>query len=332
MMHSAPVLRPVFRPRTDAIQALFGRSHAVVGVIHCLPLPGAPDYEGRPVAEIIAACDRRGTALCRGRGRRADRREPRRHPVRQARPARARNGRVMAVIAAAVRRRYRCRSASTCWRTRASQALAVAKASGARSSASTSGPMPMWPTRDSLKGLAGIGHALPRRACARRTSDPVRDVHVKHGAHAITADRIACRTRARRRVLRRRRGDRHGAADRRQRRAGRTNAIAKGTTLPVADRLRRQPGECRRNVRGRRRRDRRELFSSATACGGTRSIRSGSRVHGGRGSRAAAEGSAVLSDDERQKYVALGNRAGNGEFLPRDLQPGEAKGLGCRRL
>ncbi|MBV8913098.1 MAG: BtpA family membrane complex biogenesis protein, partial [Acetobacteraceae bacterium] len=45
---------PVFRPRPDAIQALFGRSHAVIGVIHCLPFPGAPDYEGMQVAEIAA--------------------------------------------------------------------------------------------------------------------------------------------------------------------------------------------------------------------------------------------------------------------------------------
>src|SRR3954447_26494294 len=44
---------PVFRPRPDAIRALFGRSHAVIGVIHCLPLPGAPEYQGQPMQDIV---------------------------------------------------------------------------------------------------------------------------------------------------------------------------------------------------------------------------------------------------------------------------------------
>ncbi|MFC7557009.1 hypothetical protein ACFQU7_39580 [Pseudoroseomonas wenyumeiae] len=38
--------KPVFRPRPNAIEALFGRRKAVIGVIHSLPLPGSPVMKG----------------------------------------------------------------------------------------------------------------------------------------------------------------------------------------------------------------------------------------------------------------------------------------------
>ena len=45
---------PVFRPRPHAIEALFGRRKAVIGVIHSLPLPGSPGYEGAAMTDIVA--------------------------------------------------------------------------------------------------------------------------------------------------------------------------------------------------------------------------------------------------------------------------------------
>src|ERR1700712_3811977 len=45
---------PVYRPKPNAIETLFGRARAVIGVIHCLPLPGAPEYDGQPMPELIA--------------------------------------------------------------------------------------------------------------------------------------------------------------------------------------------------------------------------------------------------------------------------------------
>jgi predicted TIM-barrel enzyme len=45
--------KPVFRPRPNAIQALFGRRKAVIGVIHSLALPGSPGYDGMTMQEII---------------------------------------------------------------------------------------------------------------------------------------------------------------------------------------------------------------------------------------------------------------------------------------
>jgi hypothetical protein len=46
--------KPVFRPKPHAIEALFGRRKVVIGVVHSLPLPGSPDYDGAPVADIVA--------------------------------------------------------------------------------------------------------------------------------------------------------------------------------------------------------------------------------------------------------------------------------------
>ena len=45
--------KPVFQPRPNAIEGLFGRRKAVIGVIHSLALPGSPGYDGRPMQEIV---------------------------------------------------------------------------------------------------------------------------------------------------------------------------------------------------------------------------------------------------------------------------------------
>ena len=39
--------------RGNAIQEIFGRSKVVIGVVHCLPLPGSPDYDGTPVTALL---------------------------------------------------------------------------------------------------------------------------------------------------------------------------------------------------------------------------------------------------------------------------------------
>ena len=43
----------VFPPKPDAIRAIFGRTRAVIGVIHSRPLPGAPAYDGEPMEDVI---------------------------------------------------------------------------------------------------------------------------------------------------------------------------------------------------------------------------------------------------------------------------------------
>jgi len=55
-MSAASAMPPkVLPPKPDALKALFGRSKPVIGVIHLKPLPGAPRYDGSPVRDIYAA-------------------------------------------------------------------------------------------------------------------------------------------------------------------------------------------------------------------------------------------------------------------------------------
>ncbi len=46
--------RPVARTTGLALEELFRRRKVAIGVIHSLPLPGAPDHDGRSMAEIVA--------------------------------------------------------------------------------------------------------------------------------------------------------------------------------------------------------------------------------------------------------------------------------------
>jgi uncharacterized protein len=43
----------VFPSKESALQELFGTRRVLIGVVHCLALPGAPHYRGQPVAEVV---------------------------------------------------------------------------------------------------------------------------------------------------------------------------------------------------------------------------------------------------------------------------------------
>ena len=179
---------PVFRPRPDPIQALFGRSHAVIGVIHCLPLPGAPDYEGRPMAEIVQhALDEGGRYLGGG----VDGLIVENHgdiPFAKPDQLGPETAACMAVIAAAVARACPVAIGVNVLANAAGIALAVAKASGAGFIRVNQWANAYVANEGLIEGPAG---AAARYRAALRATD-IRlfaDVHVKHGAHAITADR-----------------------------------------------------------------------------------------------------------------------------------------------
>ena len=45
--------KPVYRVKPNAIETLFGRRQAVIGMIHLRSLPGAPDYDGESLDAIL---------------------------------------------------------------------------------------------------------------------------------------------------------------------------------------------------------------------------------------------------------------------------------------
>lgn len=43
----------VFPPKESALSTIFGTDKVVIGVVHCLPLPGSPHYRSQSIAEIV---------------------------------------------------------------------------------------------------------------------------------------------------------------------------------------------------------------------------------------------------------------------------------------
>lgn len=178
----------VFRPRPDPIQALFGRSHAVIGVIHCLPFPGAPEYDGSSLEAIVAHAVAEARRYVEGG---VDGLIVENHgDIPFAKPAQLgpETSACMAVTAAAVRSACMVAIGINVLANAAHIALAVAKASGAQFVRVNQWANAYVANEGFMEGPAGSA-ARYRAAIGAREVRVFADVHVKHGAHAITADR-----------------------------------------------------------------------------------------------------------------------------------------------
>ena len=180
--------KPVFRPKPNAIQSLFGRRKAVIGVIHSRPLPGAPGYEGEAMEDVI------GFALAeaaRYRDGGVDGLIVENHgdiPFAKPEQLGPETAACMAVMTRAVRLASGLPVGVNVLANGAIQALAVAKAAGAAFVRVNQWANAYVANEGFIEGPAGAAtryrawlHARDIRIFA--------DVHVKHGAHAIVADR-----------------------------------------------------------------------------------------------------------------------------------------------
>jgi membrane complex biogenesis BtpA family protein len=180
--------RPVFRPKPNALAAIFGRPKVVIGVIHSLPLPGAPAYDGQPMPEIV------GFAVAEAERYRAggvDGLIVENHgDIPFARPEQLgpETAACMAVMTDAVRRACGLPVGVNVLANGALQALAVAKAAGAAFVRVNQWANAYVANEGLLDGPAGAA-ARYRAWLHGRAIRVFADVHVKHGAHAITADR-----------------------------------------------------------------------------------------------------------------------------------------------
>ncbi len=179
---------PVFRPKSNAIAALFGGTKAVVGVIHLLPLPGSPGYAGQSMEALTAF------ALAEAERYRAggvDGLIVENHgDIPFAKPDRLgpETAACMAVIADAVRRAAGLPVGINVLANAAQVALAVAKAAGAAFIRVNQWANAYVANEGIIEGPAA--EATRYRAWLHAKDVRVfADVHVKHGAHAITADR-----------------------------------------------------------------------------------------------------------------------------------------------
>ncbi|MCG7359651.1 BtpA family membrane complex biogenesis protein [Pseudoroseomonas wenyumeiae] len=180
--------KPVFRPRPNAIEALFGRRKAVIGVIHSLPLPGSPGYEGQPMTEIV---DFAVAEAERYRAGGVDGLIVENHgdiPFSKPEHLGPETAAGMAVMTDAVRRASGLTVGVNVLANGAIQALAVAKAAGAAFIRVNQWANAYVANEGFVEGPAAAATRYRAWLQAREVKI-FADVHVKHGAHAITADR-----------------------------------------------------------------------------------------------------------------------------------------------
>ena len=185
---AAPARPQSSRPKPHALEAIFGRRKVVIGVIHLRPLPGAPAYDGEAMAQLV---DHATDEAARYRDGGVDGLIVENHgdiPFARPEALGAETAACMAVITDAVRRSVGLPTGVNVLANGAVQAIAVAKAAGAAFVRVNQWANAYVANEGLMDGQAG---AATRYRTLLRGQD-IRifaDVHVKHGAHAVTADR-----------------------------------------------------------------------------------------------------------------------------------------------
>lgn len=175
--------------RGDTLQALFGRERAlVIGVVHLLPLPGAPAYDGMAMTRIIeraladaAAYEAAGLdgLIVENHGD---------VPFLKPEAIGPETAAAMAVITAKVKQAVTLPVGINVLANAAHVALAVAKAAGAGFIRVNQWCNAYVANEGIIEGQAATALRY-RRSLAAEDVRIFADSHVKHGAHAITADR-----------------------------------------------------------------------------------------------------------------------------------------------
>lgn len=178
----------VLPPKIDALEELFQVRKPIIGVIHLQALPGAPRYQGQPMRDIYAAAVADARTLSAGGIDGIIIENASDMPFR--RPENIGPETVAALTAACleVRAAVDTPIGITCVANGVVPALAVAKAVGARWVRANQWVNAYVANEGFLNGPAP--EAMRYRSAIGATDVRIfADVHVKFGAHAITADR-----------------------------------------------------------------------------------------------------------------------------------------------
>lgn len=178
----------VLPPKQNALEALFPVRKPIIGVIHLQALPGAPRYGGQPVKEIYAAAVRDARTLSEGGIDGIILENASDLPF--ARPENIGPETVAALTAACIEVRGAVATpiGITCVANGVIPGLGIAKAVGARWVRANQWVNAYVANEGVLNGPAP--EAMRYRARIRADDVAIfADVHVKFGAHAITADR-----------------------------------------------------------------------------------------------------------------------------------------------
>jgi len=178
----------VYKPRDSALLALFGKPKAIIGVVHSRPLPGAPAYEGEPMAAGYEYAVREAERYAAGG---MDGVIVENHgdiPFAKPENIGPETAAVMAVMADRVGRAVGLPVGINVLANGVIIATAVAKAAGAAFIRVNQWANAYVANEGIIEGPAA--KATRYRAWLHARGLKIfADVHVKHGAHAIVADR-----------------------------------------------------------------------------------------------------------------------------------------------
>lgn len=174
--------------QTSALARIFTASKVAIGMIHCPPFPGSPRYRGDTMASIYDAAMRDAEAFVRGG---IDGLIVENHgdvPFLRPGDIGPETAACMAVVTDRIRRAFDVPLGINVLANAAIPALAVAKAAGAAFVRVNQWANAYVANEGFVDGDAG--KALRYRAFIGGNDIAIfADSHVKHGAHAITADR-----------------------------------------------------------------------------------------------------------------------------------------------
>lgn len=178
----------IYQTKPNAIETLFGRRKVAIGVIHALPLPGSPHYDGQPVEQIYAHAVAEAKRYCDGG---LDGVIVENHgdiPFAKPDEIGPETAAAMGVMTDRVRQAVSGPVGINVLANAVNVALASAKASSADFVRVNQWANAYVANEGFMEGKAGA--ASRYRAWLRAKDVKIfADVHVKHGAHAIVADR-----------------------------------------------------------------------------------------------------------------------------------------------
>jgi uncharacterized protein len=180
--------QPISGDRGNAILKIFQKRKVAIGVVHCPPLPGAPRYDGTPMETVYDRALRDADAYVGGG---IDGLIIENHgdlPFLKPDEIGHETAAAMAVVTDRVRKAFEVPVGINVLANAAMPAIAVAKASGAAFVRVNQWANAYVANEGLIEGDAARALRF-RAAIAAQGVMIFADAHVKHGAHAIVADR-----------------------------------------------------------------------------------------------------------------------------------------------
>jgi len=178
----------VYPPKPNALVEIFGRPKVLIGTVHSLPLPGSPRYRGEPFEELVAFAVEEARRYRDGGFDGVIVENSGDLPFSKPEDIGLETAAAMAVLAEHVRGHVSIPVGVNVLANGVACSLAVAKAAGGRFVRAN-----QWVNAYvANEGLVEGPAPAATRYRAWLHADDVRvfaDVHVKHGSHAIVADR-----------------------------------------------------------------------------------------------------------------------------------------------